>query len=553
MDLSQELKKVIKGDVKDDAETLTNYSKDASIFEIKPQVVVFPANSGDIKSLVKFVNDHPDEHLSLTARSAGTCMSGGAINDSIILDMTKHFNQMGEVKGDRVVTEPGVYFRDFDKQTLRKGLILPCYTASREINTVGGMVGNNSAGEKTLSYGQTERYVKRLNIVLSDGNEYIVKPLDRTELEAKVSQNDFEGRLYKQIYGLITSNYKLIQNAKPKVTKNSAGYYLWNVWDDHTFDLNKLIVGSQGTLGLVTEIEFSLIKPKPYSNLLVIFLNDLDNLAKIINQILIHQPESLESFDDQTLKVATRFIGEIFKVINPPNMLYLAWQFIPEMWMSLTGGFPKLILLAEFTGDTTEEVNQKLLAAQADLKPYHLKTHITQNETEAKKYWAIRRESFNLLRHHSAHKRTAPFIDDITVRHQDLPSFLPKLKKILSEYRDKMIYTIAGHAGDGNFHIIPLVDLTDPKIRQILPEIAQKVYDLVFEYHGSMAGEHNDGLVRGAYLEQMYGPKIYKLFRQVKNIFDPNDIFNPHKKVDATLAYSYQHLARSHPDITHSS
>ncbi len=553
MDTISDIKKAIKGEVKTDDETLTAYSQDASIFEIKPQAVVYPANTKDIQSLVKFVNEHPDQNLSLTARSGGTCMSGGAINDSIILDMTKHFNQMGEVKVDSVVTQPGVYYRDFEKQTLKKGLLLPCYTASREINTVGGMVGNNSAGEKTLSYGQTQRYVKRLKVVLSDGHEYTITPLTSQALSSKLSQPDFEGRLYKQLYDLITTNYDLIKSAKPNVTKNSTGYSLWNVWDGQTFDLNKLIVGSQGTLGIVTEIEFALVKPKPYSNLLVIFLKDLNNLAEIINQLLTHQPESLESFDDQTLKVATRFIGDIFKVINPTSMLKLAWQFIPEMWMSLTGGLPKLILLAEFTGDSMEEVNQKLLEAQSDLKPFHLKTHITQSEAESKKYWTIRRESFNLLRHHATHKRTAPFIDDLVVRHQDLPAFLPKLKKILSQYQKMMIYTIAGHAGNGNFHIIPLIDFANPKIRQILPEIAQKVYSLVFEYHGSMSGEHNDGLVRGAYLEQMYGQKVYQLFKRVKHIFDPNDIFNPHKKVDATLDYSYQHLAKPHPDVKHGS
>lgn len=553
MDLKEELGKAIKGEVKNDSITLDTYSKDASVFEIRPQAVVFPRNSSDIKALVKFVNSRPDQNLSLTARSAGTCMSGGAINDSIIVDMTKYFNQMGEVKNDSVSTQPGVYYRVFDKQTRKKGLILPCYTASREINTVGGMVGNNSAGEKTLSYGQTEKYVKRLKVILSDGREYTIKPLDRGELKQKMAQNDFEGRLYKHLYYLIISNLELIKKAKPPTTKNSAGYYLWGVWDGKTFDLTKLITGSQGTLGIVTEIQFTLVRPKPVSNLLVIFLNSLDDLGDIINQILSHHPETLESFDDQTLKIATRFIGEIFKVINPSSMLNLAWQFLPEMWMSLTGGLPKLILLAEFTGESIQEVNQQILDTQADLKKFHLKTHITQSEAEQKKYWTIRRESFNLLRHHSAKKRTAPFIDDLVVRHDDLPTFLPQLKKIMDQYGDKMVYTIAGHVGDGNLHIIPLVDLTDPKIRQILPELGQKVYDLVFQYHGSMTGEHNDGLVRGFYLKQMYGRQVFDLFKEVKQLFDPKDIFNPHKKVDATLEYTYQHLAQPHPDIKHSS
>ncbi len=210
--------------------------------------------------------------------------------------------------------------------------------------------------------------------------------------------------------------------------------------------------------------------------------------------------------------------------------------------MTLTGGLPKLILMAEFTGASEAEVVERMKKAQAEVESlYGLKTHVTKNEQEEQKYWTVRRESFNLLRQHVKNMHTAPFIDDIVVHPADLPSFLPELDTIFKKY-PSLIYTIAGHAGDANFHIIPLMDLTKADQRAIIPVLSDEVYDLVLKYKGSITAEHNDGLVRGPYLEKMYGAKIYGLFKEVKQIFDPLNIFNPHKKTDATEQYLIDHI-----------
>lgn len=542
MSIKDDLKNLILGEILDDEPSLKTFSTDASAFSIKPQAIIFPHGTKDIQQLVKYATER---QVSLTARAAGTDMSGGAINDSMILEMTNYFNKIIEIGQDYAVVEPGVYYRDLEKATLEKNLLLPCYPASRELCTVGGMAANNSAGEKTLQLGQTKDYVLELKAVLSDGNEYLIKPLNETELKKKSAQKDFEGKLYKQIYDLIEENYDLIQKARPATHKNSTGYLLWDVWDKKTFDLSKLLVGSQGTLGIITQIKFRLIKPKPHSRMLVIFLKDISNLAAIINKILEFKPESFESYDDQTLKIATKFLPEILKVFKPTSLISLLFSFLPEMIMSITGGFPKLVMIAEFTADTEKKATDKCLKAQTAIKQFNLKTRVTASEDEAKKYWTLRRESFNLLRHHSENMRTAPIIDDIIVRPENLPEFLPKLQTILNDYKNLMIYTIAGHIGEGNFHIIPLMNFSDEKIREIIPELMNRVYDLVIKYHGSISAEHNDGLVRGPFLEKMYGEDIYQLFKKVKEIFDPNDIFNPHKKIDATLKYSMNHLAKN--------
>lgn len=547
MDLKFQLQSIIKGEVSDDPESLETFSKDASIFEVKPRVIVTPKDVEDIKALVKFVNSHPD--LSLTPRAAGTDMSGGPLSDSIVIDMTKYFNQVIEVGSNYAVTQPGVYYRDFEKATLKKKLLLPSYTASKDICTVGGMVANNSAGEKTLTYGQTERWVEELKVVLGDGHEYIIKPLNQVELEHKTRQNDFEGKLYKNLYQLLTTNYQLLQTAKPQTSKNASGYYLWNVWNKETkvFDLTKLIVGSQGTLGIITEIKFKLIKPTTHSKLLVIFLHDLKNLGKIVNKVLESKPESFESYDDYTLKVAARYIPEIIKVIHPSNLLSLFLSFIPELFITLTSGFPKLVLIAEFTGDSEKEVEQKCLNTQESLKVFGLKTRITTDEEDAKKYWTVRRESFNLLRRHSDKLRTAPFIDDIVVKPEVLPEFLPKLRSILNRY--KLIYTIAGHVGNGNFHIIPLMDLTKKEAPEVIFNLSNQVFELVKSYDGSFTAEHNDGLIRSPYLPLQFGEKVYQLFKDTKDIFDPKNIFNPHKKTGATFEYSLNQVVNHHNQL----
>jgi FAD/FMN-containing dehydrogenase len=227
----EDLKKVFKGDIDELPATLDTYSHDASLFEIKPRVVIFPKDSADVQAAVKFVNDHKaaDPALSITARSAGTDMSGAAIGASIVMDFTRYMNTILEVTPEHAVVIPGCFYRDMERATLKIGRIMPTYTASKEICAVGGMIANNSGGEKSIKYGKCENFIEKLKVVLSDGNEYIVKPLTKTELEAKIAENTFEASVYKKIYDLIQANLEEINKAKPDVSKNSAGYYLWNV------------------------------------------------------------------------------------------------------------------------------------------------------------------------------------------------------------------------------------------------------------------------------------------------------------------------------------
>ena len=533
-----------EGEIDASPQTLDFYSHDASLFELRPQLVVFPKNMADLSRLVNTVNQNratiPD--LNLTARSAGTCMSGGAIGESIVVDFTKHLNQLEHIEDFRAQVQPGMLYRDFEKATLAKGLLLPTFPASRELASVGGMVGNSAGGEKSLEYGKTARYVNRLDVVLADGRNYILKPLNRQELERKKSQRDFEGEIYRKMHELLEANYDAVKAAKPKVSKNSTGYNLWDVWDRTTgiFDLTQLFVGSQGTLGLIGDIHFRLIRDKPHSGVLTVFMKNIDQLGEIINTVLADKPASFEAFDNHTLMLSMKFFPYFRKTLGWGGLIKLGIQLLPDA-LILLKGIPKMVLLIEFTGNTAEEVAQRVHAMRLKLEPYKLEA-MEEDSTEAKawKFRIMRRESFNLLRKKVKDKHTAPFIDDLVVPPPHLPEFLPKLRDIVKKYN--LLATLAGHMGDGNFHVIPLMKIEDPAERAKLAPAMKEVNDLVLSYGGSLSGEHNDGMIRGPWLEAMYGRETVELFRHTKRIFDPNNIFNPHKKTDATWDYSMSHI-----------
>jgi FAD/FMN-containing dehydrogenase len=536
------------GDLDTSPATLDFYSHDASMFELRPKIVAFPMNVQDVETLVSFTAAHKHSHpeLSITARSAGTDMSGGAINDSIIVDFRKHFTKIEHVTSMVAQVQPGVLYKDFEPLTLQHNALMPSYPASRDLASVGGMVNTNSGGEKSLEFGKTENFVTSLQFVFADGIERTVKPLTRNELDKKMDQKDFEGEVYRKLFILIDGNYDEILAAKPRVTKNSTGYNLWDVWDrdKQIFDLTKLIVGAQGTLGFVTDIHFKLVPARKHSGLLVLFMKDIDDLGEVIQKVLASKPATFESFDDQTLWLSIRFMPSFLKLLGVKRFFHLLITLIPD-GLQLLRGVPKLIMMVEFNGDSENEVRQKIHTLHRELKKHRARYEINgfeEDPTEGKseKFWIMRRYSFQLLRSKVKDKHTAPFIDDFVVPPEHLTVFLPKLRSVIRKY--KLFATIAGHMGDGNFHVIPLMKLEDPKDRaKILPAM-KAVNNLVLKYGGSLSGEHNDGLVRGPWLEMMYGKDILELFQSAKYVMDPKGIFNPHKKATANWDYSFSHI-----------
>jgi FAD/FMN-containing dehydrogenase len=254
---------------------------------------------------------------------------------------------------------------------------MPAYPASRDLASVGGMVNNNSGGEKSLEFGKIENFVNELEFVFADGIARKVRPLNKKELDKKMAQKDFEGQVYKQIFNLIENNYEKIKSAKPHVSKNSTGLNLWNVWDRDTgvFDLTQLIIGAQGTLGLVTDIEFKLVPVREHTGLLILFLKNTKELGEIIPKVLKSKPATFESFDDKTLWLAIRFMPSFLKLLGLKRFLHLLLSLIPD-GLQFIHGIPKLVLMIEFNGDNEQEVRDKITALHKELKQHRARYEI---------------------------------------------------------------------------------------------------------------------------------------------------------------------------------
>jgi FAD/FMN-containing dehydrogenase len=540
------------GEILEDQKTKEVFSRDASVFMITPSAVLCPKTITDVEKAVLYVlsQRNTGQQISLTARSAGTDMSGGPLTDSLVLSFTEHLNKIHEVGDSYVSVEPGAFYRDVEKETLKKDLIFPSYPASRELCAIGGIVNNNSGGEKTLSYGKTVNYVEEIDMVCSDGNTYTFKELQGDALMDVLNHDtSFYGDVHRKINQLVHDNWDEIQQARPSVSKNSAGYYLWDVYNKEKGSINlaKLICGAQGTLGMMTKVKLGLVPVLPCVHTIVTFVNKVEDIPLVVHTLLPHKPESLELYDDHTFKIAMKFLPDIAKRMGG-NLLTLGVQFIPEAMMALTGGVPKVVIITEFTGATQEEVDLAAEGAYKAMRDVGKSTrgiHVRNIKTrkEAQKYWTFRRESFNLLRSKLRGLRTVPFIEDVVVHTDDFPTFLPEFEKLLDSY--KLIYTIAGHAGDGNLHVIPLMTLKEQENIEVVRKLSDEVYALVSKYKGSITGEHNDGLIRTPFLHYMFSDRMLELFKEVKYAFDPQNIFNPGKKVGATWEEAMSKIDRT--------
>ncbi len=539
-------------DFSTDQKILAEHSSDASMFKVFPAVVIFPKNKEEVQKIVNFVNKenaantNPNEKINIVSRASGTCMSGGPLGSSIILSFKKYMNKILETNTDFAVCEPGVMYSALEIETLKHGVIFPSYPASRELAAMGGIVANNASGEKALTYGSTINWIQEVEMVLSDGSVETFSEISEEEIKTKISKDNFAASVYKQIYEIIKSekDFAEIINSEIKVSKNSTGYFLSKIYnkEKNTFNIAKLICGSQGTLGIMTKMRVRMVSPKTEKRMVVMFLKDLKDLGDIINLTLKYKPETFESYDDHTFKIAIKYLPNLFKHLSL-NLIKLPFLFLPDIFKAITGGVPKLILMAEFVEDTDTLALEKANALLEELKKININCRLTSSPTESQKYWSFRRESFNLLRSKIKGAKTAPFIDDIIVPVESLAVYIPALEAILDRY--KLTYTIAGHVGNGNFHVIPLINMENPNVVEIIKSVLAEVVPLVKSLRGSMSAEHNDGLVRSYLLPEFYSPGMIDLFERVKNAFDKENIFNPGKKVYADELAAWKLVNRS--------
>lgn len=542
----QTIKNELEGGVFTDTASRARVSHDASIYEITPEVVVHPKNTADVERLVRCIRDTKELHptLALTPRSAGTDMSGAAIGSSVVIEMTPHFHHIERLEKTLLHTQPGVFMRDIDPVLAKEGQQLGFVPASRALCTIGGMVANNSGGEQSLRYGNADRWVREIEVVLSDGKAHRFKALTKKQLNKKMAEDSYEGRLYKTLYELIEANYDTIKNARPHVNKNSAGYNLWDVWNRETgiFNLCPLFAGSQGTLGVITDLVIETVPKAVHTGMLLVYLPSIKKLGTIIDTVMRHQPSAFEGFDDITFNLGIRYFKTFRRQLGTVEYLrQQAW--LTKEVARFHGHLPNILLMIEFEGATPAEVLQKITALQANLTPFKVRTTIEGDEKSEAPFWQIRRAALGLLRNQIKGRYASPFIDDMAVQTKYLPEFIPELRKVIRKY--KLPATIQGHFGDGNFHVIPLMDIAGTKDEAKLEPVLRELIPIVLKYGGTMAGEHNDGMVRGPWLPAFFGEEVAALFRQVKETFDPYYIFNPNKKTDASWEYSMSHIRTS--------
>ncbi len=530
---TKELQKRVRGLVSTSESIRKYFSTDGSIFTIMPDAVVYPKNSEDVAGTVKYISEQraKGKEINIVGRGKGTDQGGGSLGDGAMVVFPAHMNKVLKLAKDAVTIQPGIIYGDLQKILHMHHRFLPPYPSSINFSTVGGGIANNVCGEKTLKYGSMSDWVQSLKVVLSDGSVIETRRLNSRELNKKKGLMTLEGEIYRRVDSLIIDNSALIRQSQPNTSKNSAGYALSKVKGrDGSFDLSKLIVGSQGTLGLVTEATLKTAEYNPDTTLIVGYFDDLEKAGAAVLQLQKLKPSAMEIVDIHLLDFVRKNKPETLEGLMPEDL-------------------PKIVVLIEF--DNSSSLSQRILSRRAGriLNKFAAAQKLSTKKAEQERLWEIRRSAAAVIWMVHGKEKALPIIEDGVVPIEKLPEFLEQTYKLLKKH--KLEIAVWGHAGNANFHMQPFMDLSKTKDRKKVFALMDDFYEMVIKMGGSTCGEHNDGLLRAPYLEKLYGKEMYKLFKNVKHIFDPNGVFNPRIKLDVSKKdlepllrqeYSMEHL-----------
>lgn len=532
-----------RGGISTKKELLDAYSTDESIFSIRPQVVLQPKNRHDIEIAAKVVSEETKrfDSLSLTPRAAGTGLAGGSLTDSVVVDVCAHLNKIGDVveKKDKITftCEPGAMWRDVEKKLKKHGAYLPPYPASKDICSVGGSVGNNAAGPDSLRYGHCADWVESLDVVLHDGHTYTVKPITYREYKMLIKQDHEHARIAKEIFDLISKNEKEIKKNKPDTAKNSAGYPLWSVMPqgvakfkkgEGTFDLTRLVAGSQGTIGIMTNLTMRALPIAKDTTLLALSIFDLEDAAEAIVKALKYDPINVEIFDSLTFSLALKNPGFFKDRLSKADYYRVMFSMYSTYHVRYRGKAPEFTVLVTLDEETSRKVDLKDVVKKIQGKK--VKARVVTSPIESEMFWQIRRASYTLSKFQDTSKRPAAFLEDMTVPPENLSKFFIQIKRLLKEFN--VTAAVHGHGGNGHFHFYPLLDFTNKTTPALVEKMAEKFFSTAVKFNGNICGEHNDGIIRTPHLSKMFTKKMLSLFEKTEHIFDPSDIFNPGKKVN---------------------
>ncbi len=519
------------------------FSTDASIFSVPPSIVVYPKDENDVRKTARFAWQLAERGrvIPITARGSGTDVSGAAIGSGIVLAFPAHMHRILELdeKSGTVIVEPGTNYGKLQQALQTHGRYLPPAPASMEYSTIGGAVANNATGERSLKYGSTREFVKGLRVVLANGEVIETRRLNKRELNHKLGLSTLEGEIYRAVDSLIEGSQGVLDKvATLGVTKNAAGYALGNIKrKDGTFDLTPLIVGSQGTLGIVTEIVLETEQLTQESTLYAAYFDDLHHMQTAVMELrsLPDMPSAIEMIDGNLLEVVNQYNANLLKgVISPP--------------------FPKAVLLVEF--DSSDRSQKKIgKKAQKIFERYASHHQVESDQAQQARLWSLRHSSSIFMNATGDnHKRAVPVIGDGVVPVEHLAEYIEGIYKIFSS--NQLQVAVWGHAGDGNLHVQPVLDLSQVGDRQRAFRLLDEFTNLIISLGGSTSAEAGDGRLLAPYLPKLYGGEMYDLFQKIKQIFDPYGLLNPGVKVNVRLEdvkpllrqeYSIEHLASHMP------
>ncbi|MDD7985973.1 FAD-binding and (Fe-S)-binding domain-containing protein [Lentisphaera marina] len=514
------LQESLSGELFWDEMLRTLYATDASAYKEMPLAVSFPKTKSDIQKLISFAKEN---ELSLIPRTAGTSLAGQVVGSGIIVDVSKYFTGVLEVDTDKeyVRVQPGVVRNELNKELAELGYLFGPITSTANRAMLGGMLGNNSCGQNSLRYGSVRDKLISVKGFLSDGSEVEFSELTEKELDQKLKLDGLEGEIYREVFALLKDNSQAIIEAypHPEIHRRNTGYCLdllanmkpFNSQGE-VFNLATLIAGSEGTLFFATEIRLKIEKLPPKHRVLLCPHFDSINKALEANVLTLkHGPMAVELMD--------RYILEC----TDGNRLYKGLRFFVE-------GDPEAILMIELDADSLEDLEAKQEALLTEFEELGLAYHVSLvDQADIAKVWALRSAGLGLLSNVPGDAKAVPVIEDTCVRVEDLPEYIKEFNEVLDKHGLYCVHY--AHAGSGELHLRPIIDLKTQEGHEQFRAIAEDVVTLLKKYRGSLSGEHGDGRLRGEFIKSMLGQEVYSLLEKVKQVFDPQGVFNPNKIV----------------------
>ncbi|NPA68056.1 MAG: FAD-binding protein [Chlorobi bacterium] len=525
----------LKGEIFSDKTHRTIYSTDASAYKEEPFAVAFPKDTEDIKKIIAFVNNRRvssgntpgvKDFMSIIPRGAGTSLAGQVTGKGIIVDVSRYINKILQLDAENklVTVQPGVILTDLNNYLKSYGLFFGPETSSANRCTIGGMTGNNACGLHSVIYGSTRDYIHSIKAILSDGSEVVFGELDRKEFYEKLKLKTLEGKIYRKIYEILSD--KEIQKETEKqypdkeIPRRNTGYALDLLLDcdvftesENKFNFCKLLAGSEGTLAFITEITLKTVNLPPKEKALVIPHFDKLEDAFYANLIALkYSPGAVELTDKSILDLTKKTKG------LEKNRFFIE-------------GEPEAILMIEFARETKEEILRIAEDMENEMRDAGYGYHFSVVwDDDIKKVWDLRRAGLGVLSNMPGDARPVSLVEDTAVRVDKLPAYISEFRQILKKYKLDCVYH--AHIATGELHLRPVLNLKNKKDAELFKTVAYETAKLVKKFGGSLSGEHGDGRLRGEFIPLMYGEKIYNVFKEIKFVFDPENIFNPGKIID---------------------